>query len=179
MLGQSSLTRRFVWFVQATRRYVSNLAGFGKSVRIPGVGYFSGDPCLKSTPASTPSYLGAPKLLRVSGLRVTYASPGHARVGALRDVSFETAAGEIVGILGESGCGKSTLAQSILCLLPASARLEGSIFFHEEDLPHLNGSQLRAIRGARISLIHQEPGLALSPGDAGGRPDCRSHSCGR
>ena len=52
---------------------------------------------------------------------------------------------------------------AILGLLPALAVAEGSILFQNEDLLQLNESQLRAIRGARIALIHQEPGLALSP----------------
>jgi peptide/nickel transport system ATP-binding protein len=91
---------------------------------------------------------------------VNYAS---ATKSALSEIVFEMDAGEVVGILGESGCGKSTLALSILGLLPASAGVEGSILFHDQDLLHLSESQLRTVRGAQISLIHQEPGLALSP----------------
>jgi ABC-type glutathione transport system ATPase component len=91
---------------------------------------------------------------------VNYAS---ATKPALSEIDFELDAGEVVGILGESGCGKTTLASSILGLLPASARIEGSILFHDQDLLHLSESQLRTVRGAQISLIHQEPGLALSP----------------
>ena len=68
-----------------------------------------------------------------------------------------------MGVLGESGCGKSTLALSVLGLLPAGARVEGAIFFHEQDLLHLSESRLTTIRGAHISLIHQEPGLSFSP----------------
>jgi ABC-type glutathione transport system ATPase component len=82
---------------------------------------------------------------------------------ALRDVNFEIGQGEAIGILGESGCGKSTLALSILGLLPANARVEGSILFHEQDLFHVSESRLTTIRGAQISLIHQEPGLSFSP----------------
>jgi oligopeptide/dipeptide ABC transporter ATP-binding protein len=82
---------------------------------------------------------------------------------ALRQLDLEMHAGEVVGILGESGCGKSTLALSILGLLPAEARVDGSILFRNEELLGLPQGQLRRIRGAKISLIHQEPGLALSP----------------
>ena len=73
------------------------------------------------------------------------------------------AAGEVIGILGESGCGKSTLALSILGLLAADAQIDGSILFQNEELQGMPEARLREIRGAKISLIHQEPGLALSP----------------
>lgn len=102
-------------------------------------------------------------LLRVCGLSVTYAWRGRSPVMALRQLDLEIATGEIVGILGESGCGKSTLALSILGLLPADARADGTILFRNEQLLGLPQKQLRRIRGAKISLIHQDPGLALSP----------------
>ena len=82
---------------------------------------------------------------------------------ALCEIDFEIGPGEVVGVLGESGCGKSTLALSILGLLPARARVEGSIRFHNQDLLQLSESRLRIVQGAQISLIHQEPGLSLSP----------------
>jgi len=94
---------------------------------------------------------------------VNYASRGQAPVHALRQLDLEISAGEVVGILGESGCGKSTLALSILGLLPAGARTDGSILFRDEEVLGLMEPRLRRIRGARISLIHQEPRLALSP----------------
>ena len=99
-------------------------------------------------------------MLQCQRLTVNYAS---ATKPALSEIDFEMGPGEVVGILGESGCGKSTLALSILGLLPASARVEGSILFHDQDMLHLSESQLRSVRGAQISLIHQEPGLSLSP----------------
>ena len=102
-------------------------------------------------------------LLQVCALSVSYAASGPSPVMALRQLDLEIAPGEVVGILGESGCGKSTLALSILGLLPADARVEGSILFRNEELLRLPQKQLRRIRGAKISLIHQEPGLALSP----------------
>ena len=102
-------------------------------------------------------------LLRVSGLSVGYASPEHAPLMVLRQLNLEIATGEIVGILGESGCGKSTLARSIVRLLPDDAQVDGSILFRNEELLRLPEKQLREVRGARIALIHQEPGLALSP----------------
>jgi oligopeptide/dipeptide ABC transporter ATP-binding protein len=93
---------------------------------------------------------------------VTYA-PGNSPTPARSTIDFAIAPGEIIGILGESGCGKSTLALSLLGLLPATASVEGSILFQNEELLGLGESQLRAIRGAKISLIHQDAGLSLSP----------------
>jgi ABC-type dipeptide/oligopeptide/nickel transport system ATPase component len=118
---------------------------------------------LKSIPIGAPSRDQAPKLLRVRGLSVSYAARGHAFARVLRRLDLEMSAGEVIGILGESGCGKSTLALSILGLLAADAQIDGSILFQDQELLGLPEAQLRKIRGAKISLIHQEPGLALSP----------------
>ena len=83
---------------------------------------------------------------------------------ALRDVSFEIPRGQVVGVLGESGAGKSTLAAALLGLLPVSARIEsGSIKYLGRELTRLTEKQLQAIRGAELSLVFQEPALALSP----------------
>jgi len=90
---------------------------------------------------------------------VTYASG----VPALHELDLDISSGEIIGVLGESGCGKSTLAASLLHLLPSGTQIHGQIFFQGQDLLSLDGAQLRSIRGSKIALIHQEPGLALSP----------------
>ena len=109
----------------------------------------------------TPLVRGVP-LLCVSDLTVRYpANASHAP--ALRRINLEISKGGIVGILGESGCGKSTLALAILRLLPKGTSVDGSITFHGEDLTALSESALRKVRGAKISLIHQEPGISLSP----------------
>lgn len=118
---------------------------------------------MKSIPLGASAFDDVIGLLRVCRLSVSYLSRGNSPVMVLRELDLEIAAGEIVGILGESGCGKSTLARSMLRLLPADARVDGAILFRNEDLLGLPEKQLRRIRGARISLIHQEPGLALSP----------------
>jgi len=117
---------------------------------------------LKPVPVAS-SFDEAAGLLRVCGLSVSYAGSGPSPVMALRQLDLAIAAGEVLGVLGESGCGKSTLALSILGLLPSAARIEGSILFRNEELLGLPERQLRRIRGAKISLIHQEPGFALSP----------------
>lgn len=69
-----------------------------------------------------------------------------------------------MGLLGESGCGKTTLALAMLNLLPPQARvLRGSISFRGTDLLALGEPDLEKIRGAGISMVHQEPGMALNP----------------
>jgi ABC-type glutathione transport system ATPase component len=114
-----------------------------------------------SVQIGTPTVRGVP-LLRLSNLTVRY--PANASQSpALRRINLEINNGECVGILGESGCGKSTLALAILGLLPKGTGVDGSIDFHGENVAALGESALRTIRGAKISLIHQEPGISLSP----------------
>ena len=115
-----------------------------------------------STPHSMPSTC-ASALLRVRGLAVSYNARSEQPVRALRQIDFDIAPGEIVGILGESGSGKSTLALSILGLLPESARLGGSIFLDGEDLSNAAESRWAEVRGVKVAMIFQEPGLSLSP----------------
>jgi len=103
-------------------------------------------------------------LLQISGLSVDYATTGGGRVHALRGVDLEVCAGETVGVLGESGSGKSSLALAILRLLPPNASVSsGSIVYRGRDLPHAGPRELRKIRGGEISLVFQEPALALNP----------------
>jgi len=105
----------------------------------------------------------ASALLRVRGLTVSYNARSEQPVAALRQVDLDIAPGEIVGILGESGSGKSTLALSILGLLPESAHVKGSIFMEDEDFSNAAESRWAEVRGARVAMIFQEPGLSLSP----------------
>ena len=82
---------------------------------------------------------------------------------AVRDVSFSLAAGEVLGLVGESGSGKSVSSLAVLRLLPPQARVSGRITFDGEDLLALPDERMRAIRGAGISMIFQEPMTALNP----------------
>ncbi|MBL6458138.1 ABC transporter ATP-binding protein [Belnapia sp. T6] len=90
---------------------------------------------------------------------------GADREFALQDVDLDLAAGEILCVVGESGSGKSLTATAILGLLPAPrvTLAAGQILFEGEDLARLQPARLRAIRGARIGMIFQEPMTALNP----------------
>jgi peptide/nickel transport system ATP-binding protein len=105
----------------------------------------------------------SPALLRVRGLTIRYAATHKASHPAVLGVELDIQRGEIVGILGESGSGKSTLALSLLGLLPASTDIAGSILFEDKNLLQLNESGWRGIRGERLAMVFQEPGLSLSP----------------
>ena len=103
-------------------------------------------------------------LLAVRNLS-TFFHTGSGIARSVDGVSFEIAAGETLGIVGESGCGKSVTALSILRLIQQPGRIEpGSrIEFEGRDLVTLDDSSMRQIRGNRISMIFQEPMSALNP----------------
>jgi len=103
-------------------------------------------------------------LLLARDLTVSYRLEGRRELRALQGVTLEIAAGEAVGLLGESGCGKTTLALAMLNLLPTRTRiLRGSVTFRGSNLLALRELDLEKIRGAGISIVHQEPGMALNP----------------
>ena len=102
-------------------------------------------------------------LLDVQHLTVVFES-SRSTVVAVDDVSFQIGAGETLGLVGESGSGKSVTAFSILRLLQAPGRVTaGRVLFEGRDLLTLPERDMRRVRGARISLIFQEPMTALNP----------------
>ena len=114
-------------------------------------------------------------LLVVRDLK-TYFMQDEGIVKAVDGVSFEVQPRATLGIVGESGCGKSITARSILRIVDRPGRiLEGEILFRRPgsnggaaavvDLARLdpNGAEMRAIRGAEIALIFQEPMSSFSP----------------
>jgi len=84
---------------------------------------------------------------------------------AVEDVSLFMDEGETVGLVGESGCGKSVTALSVMRLIknPPGKIVDGQIFFEGADLLKLSEGRMRSIRGARISMIFQEPMTSLNP----------------
>ena len=97
-------------------------------------------------------------------LEVAQLSVGFGGDAVVHDVSFEVRDGECLALVGESGSGKSVTAYSILRAVPPPGRiLGGDIRFRGRDLRTLDEPAMRAIRGADIALIPQEPSSALTP----------------
>jgi ABC-type glutathione transport system ATPase component len=98
-------------------------------------------------------------LLEVSDLRVW-----HGDACILAGVSFAVEAGSIAGLFGESGSGKTTLALALLGLLsPDRYRIQGSIRLRGRELISLREREWQPLRGAVVSMIFQDPALALNP----------------
>jgi len=118
----------------------------------------------------------ATPLLSVRDLRVSFFLD-EGVVRAVDGVSFDVSAGQVVGIVGESGCGKSVTMKAILQIVEEPGRITaGRILFRRRRGPgvpgdepvdlarlHPRGAAMRAIRGAQIALIPQEPMAAFSP----------------
>ncbi|ROR30337.1 peptide/nickel transport system ATP-binding protein [Curtobacterium sp. JUb34] len=98
-------------------------------------------------------------LLEVEGLRVAF---GDAEP-VVRDVSFTLTPGRVLALVGESGSGKSVSAMSVLGLLPPEARVSGSVRFRGEELVGASDDTLRAVRGAGIGVVFQEPMNSFTP----------------
>ncbi|MBD8053815.1 ABC transporter ATP-binding protein [Rhodococcus ruber] len=103
-------------------------------------------------------------LLSVDGLGVEFATAS-GWTPVLQDVSFDVAAGQLVGLVGESGSGKSVTCSSVLRLLPPrqSRTVAGSIRFQGRDLLTMPPRELEAVRGNDIAMIFQEPMTSLNP----------------
>jgi len=106
-------------------------------------------------------------LLEIKNLSVEFpATPKP--LPAVRDVGFELASGEVLGLVGESGSGKSVTSLALMRLLPPQAMIAGEIRFAANgsapvNLLSLTADQMRSLRGTAISMIFQEPMTALNP----------------
>ncbi len=103
-------------------------------------------------------------LLEIRNLK-TYFDVRGGVLKAVDDVTVAITAGETLGLVGESGCGKSVAAASIMRLVPMPpGRIAGGeIFFESIDILKLSASEMRNIRGNKISMIFQEPMTSLNP----------------
>jgi oligopeptide/dipeptide ABC transporter ATP-binding protein len=112
-------------------------------------------------PASHPAQ---ENVLSVRKLSVSLGSGAASQI-IVDQLSFELAAGEILGLVGESGCGKSITAYSLMRLLPASAgRAQAEhLLLDGKELSSLTESAMRQLRGRALSMVFQEPQTALDP----------------
>jgi peptide/nickel transport system ATP-binding protein len=89
---------------------------------------------------------------------------GADREQAVAGVSLEVGAGEVLCLVGESGSGKSIIAHTVMGLLPGNVRASaGRVLLAGEDLLRAQPERLRALRGAKMAMIFQEPMTALNP----------------
>ena len=101
-------------------------------------------------------------LLEVRDLTTTFRTD-EGTFAAVDGVSFEVDAGKTLAIVGESGCGKSVTSLSIMGLVAAPGRVQGSIRFDGRELVGLPAKDLRALRGNAMAMIFQEPMSSLNP----------------
>ncbi len=103
-------------------------------------------------------------LLDVKDLR-TYFYTMEGVVKAVDGVSYEVEEGETLGLVGESGCGKSVSALSLMRLIPdpPGKTISGEVMFDGEDILKIDMDDMRHIRGAKMSMIFQEPMTSLNP----------------
>ncbi len=102
-------------------------------------------------------------LLEVKNLRTSFFTDA-GEVRAVDGVSFAVEAGKLMGLVGESGSGKTATVLSVMRLLPESARvMGGEVLLEGHDLLKLSEAEMRAVRGAQIAMIFQEPMTSLNP----------------
>lgn len=109
------------------------------------------------------SHMSSISLLDIRALDLDFGTPS-GRVHALRKVSLNVPAAQVVGIVGESGSGKSTLAYTVMGLLSENAEVTaGAIVFEGRDLLNIPASERVSLLGDRLSMIFQDPMTALNP----------------
>ena len=101
-------------------------------------------------------------VLEVAGLGVDFWVDGVFYPAAI-DLNYTVRRGEVLAIVGESGSGKSSSSMALLGLLPANAKVTGSIKLLGQELRGIPQNELRKVRGNSIAVIFQEPMTALNP----------------
>ena len=86
-------------------------------------------------------------------------------VKAVDGITYDVEEGEILGLVGESGCGKSVSALSLMRLIadPPGKIVGGEVLLDGEDILKVNMDDMRRIRGAKVSMVFQEPMTSLNP----------------
>ena len=102
-------------------------------------------------------------LLEVKGLTTTFTG-NYGKNISVDHIDFHVDEGEVVCIVGESGCGKSVTSLSIMGLLGRGGKVtEGSVLFEGKDLLTLTEKEMDKIRGAKMTMIFQDPLTSLNP----------------
>src|SRR5271155_1101772 len=102
------------------------------------------------------------KLVDIRNLNIRFT--GDRTVHAVNDLSLTLGEGEVLGLLGESGSGKSVTLRALMRLLPKKrTQISGTVQVLGRDVLALNDEELSAFRGQTVSMIFQEPALALDP----------------
>ncbi|WP_231396100.1 ABC transporter ATP-binding protein [Mycobacterium sp. URHD0025] len=112
--------------------------------------------------AGTTSLSPAQPIATVDNLSVTFRRNGR-NIHALRGISLTIAPGEIVGLVGESGSGKTVLGFTMLGLLPASAKIGGSVQVANSDMVNSGTKALRKVRRLDLGAVFQDPMTSLNP----------------
>ncbi len=101
-------------------------------------------------------------LVEIRDLNIRFT--GERTVHAVNDISLSLGEGEVLGLLGESGSGKSVTLRALMRLLPKKrTQISGTVNVLGRDVLAMNDEQLSAFRGQTVSMIFQEPALALDP----------------
>lgn len=102
-------------------------------------------------------------ILEVKDLHTSFFTD-NGEVQAVNGISFNLVEGKTLGIVGESGSGKSVTAYSIMQILAETGRITGGeVRFHGEDITKWNKKQMQKFRGAKCSIIFQDPMTSLNP----------------
>lgn len=102
------------------------------------------------------------EVLIVEGLAVRFPQR-YGAVEVVSGVSFDIAAGETLGLVGESGCGKTLVGLSIMGLLPSAAEAQGTVNYNGVDLLHLSRRARRRLLGREIAMVYQDASSSLNP----------------
>jgi peptide/nickel transport system ATP-binding protein len=120
------------------------------------------DELVVEDPGPRPPHHSGP-LLDVQDLK-TWFRTERGTVRAVDGVSFTVERGQTIGIVGESGSGKTVLSRSVMGLLPAQNVIrQGRVLFEGRDLTALATAEMRAIWGAEIAMVFQDPMTSLNP----------------